>query len=317
MISVTSIKKPESIVFILCLMLLGIGQLISPGFATPSQIINLLVVASFLGIVAAGQNLVILSGNNGIDLSVGNMVTFGAIVGGAIMDQHNSLLIPALIVVLALSFAIGAINGVGIIYFKIPALVMTLSMGIVVAALNKFITGGVAVRGASDILKAITGRAVLGIPGILFWWVGISLIMVIILRNSRYGLNLYAVGSNESAAHLSGIHVKRIRIITYGLCALLAGLAGFLYLGYLGSVYNITLGDKYTLASVVAVVVGGTALVGGSGGYMGVLFGAILLQLLESILITMRMEQFGRNIVFGTVLLLLIFVYGREKKLRL
>jgi ribose transport system permease protein len=314
--SFSFILNPVFVVFLLCLLLLTAGQMVSPGFASKEQIINMLVVTSFLGIVAAGQNLVVMGGKSGIDLSVGNLVTFGAIVGGAMMNEQSGLMIPAIIAVLLFSFLIGALNGVGIVYFRIPSLVMTLSMGIIVAAMNKFITGGVPVGGSSPLLKTLVVGRIAGIPGILIFWILIAIGTIILLRNTKFGMNLFAMGTNENAAVLSGIRVNRMRIVTYGLCSLLAGLAGFLYLGYLGSVYNITLGDKYTLPSVVAVVIGGTALSGGTGGYLGVVFGAILLQLLESVLITIRMEQFGRSIVFGIVLLLLIFVYGRDKKLR-
>lgn len=309
--------EPTVLVFSLCLVLLAIGQVVSPGFSAPRQIINMLVVASFLGIVAAGQSLVVIGGKNGIDLSVGNLVTFGAIVGGAMMRQQDQRLVLALVTVLVLSFLVGLLNGTGVVFFGIPPLVMTLGMGIIVAATNRFITGGVPVGGASPLLRSLVVGRLGGVPGILFWWVLIAVLVLVLLHNSRYGMNLYALGSNETAARLSGVPVVPMRIITFGICSLLAGLAGFLYLGYLGSVYNITLGDKYTLASVVAVVVGGTALTGGTGGYRGVFFGAIMLQLLESLLITLRMEQFGRNITFGVVLLLLIFMYGRDKKLRM
>ncbi len=308
--------NPVNLVFMLCLLLLFFGQLISPGFASPEQIINLLVVTSFLGIVAAGQNLVVIGGNSGIDLSVGNLVTFGAIVGGALMNEKSELMIPALLAVLFFSFLIGTLNGLGVVFFQIPSLVMTLSMGIIVAALNKFITGGVPVGGASPFLKRIVVGQAGGIPGILILWGVVGAGMFFLLRNTRFGMNLFALGSNSQAAFLSGVKVRKLRILTYSLSSFFAGLAGFLYLGYLGSVYNITLGDKYTLPSVVAVVVGGTSLAGGAGGYLGVLFGAVLLQLLESVLITVRLEQFGRNIVFGIVLLLLIFVYGRDRKMR-
>ena len=311
------LRHPAILVFSLCILLLLAGHLISPGFASKGQIINLLVVASFLGIVAAGQSLVVIGGGNGIDLSVGNLVTFGAIVGGAVMNQQSERMLPALLAVVLLSFVVGLINGAGVVFFWIPGRVMTVGMGIIVGAVNRFLTGGVPVGGASDLLRSLVVGRIGNIPGILFWWAAITAFVILLLRNSRFGMNLYALGCNETAAKLSGIRVARQRIVTFGLCSLLAGLAGFLYLGYLGSVYNITLGDKYTLASVVAVVVGGTALSGGSGGYVGVLFGAIMLQLLESLLITIRMEQFGRNIVFGLVLLLLIFIYGRDKKLRL
>lgn len=313
---IDKINNPVSLAFIISMLLLIIGQIVSPGFATLKQIINLLIVASFLGIVAGGQTLVIMSGNSGIDLSVGNVVTMGAIIGGALIKEQNENVLLGLIVVLAITFIVGLLNGIGSTYFNIPPLIMTLSMGIIVQAISKFITGGVPVGGAASILRNMVIGRFLGIPGILYIWLAFSILIIIILRNSTYGIYLLSVGANDKAAYLSGVPVRLIRILTYGFSSMIAGASGFFYLGYLGSVYNITLGDKYTLPSIIAVVIGGTSLAGGNGGYIGTIAGAIVLQILESILITINIEQFGRNIIFGLVLLGLMFSYGRGKKLR-
>jgi len=313
---VGKINNPVGLAFIISILLLIIGQIVSPGFATLEQIINLLIVASFLGIVAGGQTLVIMSGNSGIDLSVGNVVTMGAIIGGALIKEQNENVLLGLIVVLAITFIVGLLNGIGSTYFNIPPLIMTLSMGIIVQAISKFITGGVPVGGAAPILRNLVIGRFLGIPGILYIWLAFSILIIIILRNSTYGIYLLSVGANDKAAYLSGVPVRLIRILTYGFSSMIAGASGFFYLGYLGSVYNITLGDKYTLPSIIAVVIGGTSLAGGNGGYIGTIAGAIVLQILESILITINIEQFGRNIIFGLVLLGLMFSYARGKKLR-
>ena len=297
-------------------LLLAIGQLVSPGFASVPQIVNMLTVAAFLGIVAAGQTLVVVGGGSGIDLSVGKVVTLGAIVGGAVMNGNDARIVVALLIVVVVTFAVGLVNGTGIAYLGIPPLVMTLGMSIVVAAISQFITGGVPVEGAPDALTSLVVGRVAGIPGILVWWALLAVMVVFTLRNTSYGMRLYAMGANTRAAFLSGVHVRPTRAITYGLCAATAGVAGFLYLGYVGSVYNVTLGDKYMLSSVVAVVIGGVSLAGGTGGYVGVVVGAVLLQVLESVLITVNIDQWGRNIIFGVVLLLLLLAYGREKRLR-
>lgn len=313
---VDKLNNSVGLAFIISILLLIIGQIVSPGFATLKQIINLLIVASFLGIVAGGQTLVIMSGNGGIDLSMGNVVTMGAIIGGALIKEQNENVLLGLIVVLAITFIVGLLNGIGSTYFNIPPLIMTLSMGIIVQAISKFITGGVPVGGAASILRSMVIGRFLGIPGILYIWLAFSILIIIILRNSTYGLYLLSVGANDKAAYLSGVPVRLIRILTYGFSSMIAGASGFFYLGYLGSVYNITLGDKYTLPSIIAVVIGGTSLAGGNGGYIGTIAGAIILQILESILITINIEQFGRNIIFGLVLLGLMFSYARGKKLR-
>jgi ribose transport system permease protein len=136
-----------------------------------------------------------------------------------------------------------------------------------------------------------------------------------LLRRTRLGWDLYAVGSNRTAANLSGISVKRTVLGAYVMSSMFAGLGGLLLLGYTESVF-LDLADQYTLPSVAAVVVGGTLISGGIGGYVGTAVGAIVLTVLESLLTTLNMPNASRIIVDGVVLLLLLAIYGRQKRLR-
>lgn len=310
------VKKPTFIALALCFLLLFTGNIVSPGFASMSLLINILVVSSFVGLVSGGQFLIIIGGGNGLDLSVGRFVTLGAIVGGVVSQKQDANLIPALLVVMAVTFLLGLVNGLGVTHFRIPPLVMTMSMSIVIIAIIRFITGGVSVPGASNLLQKITTGRVLGIPGILFIWLFFAIFMHYLLNNTTFGVKLFAMGTNDYAAQLAGVHVKRMRTLLYGFSGMIAGITGYLYLGYLASVYNINLGDKFTLTSVIAVVVGGTSLAGGKGSYIGVAIGAVLLQLMESFLVTIQIEQSTRNIMFGLILIFIIFMYGREKKMQ-
>ena len=316
MISKTTFKNPTVIAVSISLLILLVGQISAPGFASFDQIINMLTVASFLGIVAAGQSLVVLSGKGGIDLSVGKVVTLGAIMGGAIANGMDAGVPLALLAVLASTFAVGIINGIGVTLIGIPPLVMTLSLGIVIESISRFITGGLAVKGATPLMSQLVTGRFLGIPGIIYIWAIFTVLIILFQRNTRFGMNLYAMGANNEATRLSGVNVKWLRILTYGMSSLLAGLAGFVYLGYLGSIYNISLGNKYALSSIVAVVVGGVSLAGGKGGYLGVAIGCILLQFLESFLTVQSIPPWGREVIMGVTLLVLMTAYGREKKLQ-
>lgn len=308
--------SPVVLAFIAAAALLLAGQLLSPGFASGAQVINLLVVGSFLGIAAAGQNLVVIGGGGGIDLSVGHVMTLGAIVGGNIVNGQDGRTLFALGVVLAGMFAVGALNGLGVTFLRIPPLVMTLGMSGVIQGLILYMTRGAKVGSATPGMVAlITGQWLFGVPGILFIWLGFAVLMVLLLRNTRYGIDLYAVGANETVAYLSGTPVRLTRVLTYGLCGMIAGLSGFLMLGYTKTVY-MSLGHAYTLPSIIAVVIGGTALAGGKGGYVGTVAGAIVLTLLKAVLITLNIEEFGRQIIFGVTLIILMLAYGRDKKLR-
>lgn len=309
-------KNPTVIAAGIAILLLIVGELRAPGFAGFSQIVNMMTVAAFLGFVAAGQNLVVLSGKGGIDLSVGKVVTLGAILGGVIANGMDAGLPLAFIAVIGVTFSVGILNGIGVTIIGIPPLIMTLSMGIVIESISRFLTGGIVVKGATPfMLSLVTGRF-MGIPGIVYIWALFTILVILFQNNTRFGMSLYSMGTNDKAARLSGVNVKWLRILTYGLSSMLAGLAGFLYLGYLGTIYNISLGNKYNLSSVVAVVVGGVSLAGGKGGYLGVAVGCIMLQFLESFLTVQSIPPWGREVIMGITLLVLLTAYAREKKLQ-
>ncbi|MFN6985088.1 MAG: ABC transporter permease, partial [Rhizobium oryzihabitans] len=156
---------------------------------------------------------------------------------------------------------------------------------------------------------------VFGIPGVLFVWLGIAAIMLFVLRRTAFGFSIYAIGSNERAATLVGLPVSLIRTLLYGLSGLFAGLTGVCVIGYTGTSF-ISVGDQYVLPSIIAVVIGGTSLAGGAGGYIGTMAGAVALTILQSVLITLNLDVWARQIIFGVTLLALMLLYGRQKQLR-
>lgn len=307
---------PLTIAICASLVLLIVGELLSPGFAQGNQIVKLLTVAAILGIVAAGQNLVILGGREGIDLSVGAMISLGAVLAGNMMNGQNSGIPLAILVAAAIPFIIGLVNGIGVTFVKIPPLVMTLGMTAVIQGGLVVYSQGVPSGAAAPMLASFINRPLfMGIPGVLFVWLVIAAIMLFVLRRTAFGFAIYAIGSNERAATLVGLPVPLIRTLIYGFSGLFAGLTGVCVIGYTGSSF-ISVGDQYVLPSVIAVVIGGTSLAGGAGGYIGTIAGAIALTILQSVLITLNLDVWARQIIFGGTLLALMLLYGRQKKLR-
>jgi ribose transport system permease protein len=310
------VKKPLSIAIIAIAALLIGGELLSPGFASPRQMVTLLTIASLLGMVAAGQNLVILGGREGIDLSVGGIVSFGAFLAGNIMQESDANIVSALVAVLASTFAIGLMSGLGVTLLRIPPLVMTLGMlGVVQGALVLLTRGVPSGRAAPMLNDLVTDPLLFGLPGIVFVWIAVGALLTLILRRTTFGYNVYAIGANEAAAALAGVAVLRTRALLFGLSGLFSGLTGILLLGYTEYVF-VGAGDQYMLPSIIAVVIGGTSLAGGRGGYVGTMAGAIVLVLLQSILTTLNIPPFGRQIIFGATLLGLMLLYGRQRRLR-
>ena len=308
--------NPPLIALILAVILFFAGGLINPAFVNLNQATNIVRLAAFLGIIAAGQTLVIISGGEGIDLSVGAVVTMGAILTFRLTGGDNSLIVLALLVSCGAGILIGLVNGLGIALLRIPPLVMTLSMTGVVQGSILVLTQGEMIGATPSLMREwIANPLILGLPGVIFIWAFIGVLMWVLLERTTYGKQLFAIGVNRTVARFSGVRVQMIVVITYTLSGLLAGFGGFILLGFAQTVF-LQLGSNYLFPSIAAVVVGGTLLSGGKGSYWGTMSGALVLTLIDSLLRAAGLEQAYQLIVFGVILLLLIAVYGRQRSLR-
>lgn len=313
---ISFVRQPVVVALTLIVVLLYLGQLLSPGFATGGQILRLLIVAALLGIVAAGQNVVILGGREGIDLSVGGVVSLSAIIAGNVMNGADSGILPAIAACLAAGAFFGLLNGLGVTLLRIPPLVMTLGMLGVLQGLLVVIRMGIPSGQAAPALsRFVTQPLVFGLPGIIWLWIAVGLLMAFMLHRTVFGHRIYAIGSNEHAAYMAGVPVRPMRIALFAISGMFAALAGVCLLGYSGSSFA-NVGEQYTLTSIIAVVFGGTSLAGGKGGYTGTMAGAVLLVILQGILTTVNIDESGRQMVFGATLLLLMTFYGRGRAMR-
>jgi ribose transport system permease protein len=309
-------RKPLVIALLLIVALLLLGEALSPGFASAQQILRLLIVAALLGIVAAGQNLVILGGREGIDLSVGGVVSLSAIIAGNLMNGMDSGIALAVLGCVATGALFGLFNGLGVTLLRIPPLVMTLGMLGVLQGLLVVIRQGIPSGRAAPALSNFVSQPFLfGLPGIIWLWIVIGVVMAWLLGRTVFGHRIYAIGSNEQAAFMAGVPVKLVRIALFVLSGVFAAIAGICLLGYSGSSFA-NVGEQYMLPSIIAVVFGGTPLSGGKGGYTGTMAGAVLLVILQSILTTVNIDESGRQMVFGATLLILMLFYGRGRAMR-
>jgi len=310
------VKQPLVVALALIVVLLLLGEWLSPGFASGRQILRLLIVAAMLGIVAAGQNLVILGGREGIDLSVGGVVSLSAIIAGNLMNGADSGIPLAILACVATGALFGLFNGMGVTLLRIPPLVMTLGMLGVLQGLLVVIRQGIpSGRAAPGLSEFVTQPFLFGLPGIIWLWIAIGLFMAFLLNLTVFGHRIYAIGSNEQAAYMAGVPVRVIRIAVFTLSGVFAAIAGICLLGYSGSSFA-NVGEAYMLPSIIAVVFGGTSLAGGKGGYTGTMAGAVMLTVLQSILTTIHIDESGRQMVFGATLLVLMLFYGRGQAMR-
>lgn len=304
------------IAFSLILVLLIISGIRQPGFLSLNNLRQQLVLATFLGTVAAGQTLVILTG--GIDLSVAWNLNFAAIlftqtIGGS--DDAGRIMFATVIALLA-GTGVGLVNGLGVAILRIPSLVMTLGMNTVMLGVTLVYTNGSPQGLAPRFARALaTGRIAGQVPWALVFWTGLAVVVIGLLKYSAFGRRIYAIGNNPRAAYLSGAPVRLNLIGVYAFAGLTAGLAGILLAGYSNNTY-LGMGDAYVLQSIAAVVIGGTSILGGAGGYGGTIAGAIMIVLLQNALQVAGIRPAGQQILYGLIILMMLFIYGRASKVR-
>ena len=313
--------SPQVTALLLALLLFLASGFLPNGFNSVdtaiNQAFNILRLSSFLALIAAGQTLVIISGGEGIDLSAGAIVTIAVLITYKLVNGDNSLVLPVLLFVIACGAAIGLINGLGIAYLKIPPFVMTLGMAGVVIGTLLVVTRGLYDGKVAPIMTNIIARdLVWGIPGMLFLWIIFGVLITILLERTRYGKQLFAIGVNRLTARLSGVRVDRMVVSTYTIAGALAAFSGFILVGFTQNA-GLLVGNQYLFPSIAAVAIGGTLLSGGKGSYFGTMAGAIVIQLITSLLTTMQLPEAIQQIVYGSILIVLLIVYGREKGIRL
>ena len=307
---------PVMIAFGCIILLLLAGSFYSREFLSPDYLLQQLQVGAFLGIIASGAMMVILLGH--IDLSIPWTVTLGAMMATALSGWIGEpgiwFAIPFGILCGAL---IGVLNGIGVAYMRLPSMIFTLGMNAVVQGLLVLHTGGFAPQDhATDAMHFLAvKRTIFGIPNALFVWAFVGIIVILILRRTAFGRAVYAIGNRESVAYLSGINTNAVLIGCFAFCGACAAFSGVLLAGYSTKAYQ-SMGDPYLLPAIAAVVLGGTNILGGRGNYLGTIAGVILITLLQSILSVMQMPEAGRQVIYGSVIIGMLLLYGRGAKTR-
>jgi ribose transport system permease protein len=293
------------------------GELVRPGFASAGGIESVLVVASFVGFVAAGQMFVILIG--GIDLSVPWVLNAAAIVMVTTTGGSNGRLLLGLAATLGTGAAVGVVNGIGVAAFGVPAVVMTLAMNGIMEGLTLGLSSGMTCEACAAYAPPVIQEAVhghlLGVPAVLYVWLVVILLVSLALSVTTFGRATYAVGNSARVSYLAGVRVGTVTVALYGLSGVFSALAGIMLVGF-GGQASLGMGDPYLFQSIAAVVIGGVYILGGRGSYLGVVAGSVTLVALVSVLLALNMPDYGRSIVYGVIILGLLLAYGREEEER-
>lgn len=304
-------REGVTLSYALLIVLFIIAALINPNYASWANIRNLLQVGAFIGVIAIGQTLVIIAGQ--IDLSVPWNLTFTAILMATLVSQGHGAT-SAIIVALVVGTLVGMFNAIGTAVFRVHSLVWTLGVNVLLEGVTLVYTGaqppGLIIP---DMVRVLGAGSFYGIPVPLLVWLVAGGGTVVMLARSRFGRYLYAIGNNESAVFLSGVDTRWVYVVAFGLSGFCAALAGIMLTGYSSQTY-LGMGNEYLLIPIAAVVIGGTNVMGGSGGYIGTVAGSLIVVLLQAVLGTMQIQQAGKNIVFGAIVIALVLLYGRSKK---
>ena len=295
------------------LLVLFVGSLYSTSFLSPEYLLQQLKVASFLGVIATGAMIVILLGQ--IDLSVPWVVAVGGMMSTAATGwgpYGTALAIP---IGIACGVALGFVNGFGVAFLRIPSMVVTLAVNAVAQGLMVVHTGGFSPQASSSpAMRFIaTGNSLLGIPNALIVWAVVGAAAIFLLTRTTFGRTVYAIGNRERAAYLSGARTRLVVMSAFALAGGLSAFGGVLLAGYASKAAQ-AMGDPYLLPAIAAVVLGGTSILGGRGNYLGTVAGVILITLLQSILSVMQIEEFGRHVIYGVVIIAMLLIYGRGRK---
>jgi len=294
--------------FIVVILLVGTAYTLSTtGTApllSPRYLLQQLQTGSYLGICAAGMMMVILLGH--IDLSIPWTLTAAAMTATAIGGE---MALPTALVV---GLSVGLLNGFGVAFLRIPSMIFTLGVDTVLRGLMVAQTGGFAPQdSATPLMLFLAKDRILGIPVAIFVWAAVSIVIATVLTRTGFGRSIYATGSREAAAYLSGIRTRLVIVGAFVTSALCASLAGVLLAGYSAKAYQ-GMGNAFLLPAIAAVVLGGTHILGGRGRYVGTLVGVVLIVLLNSVLSIMQMPEAGRQIIYGAVIIGMLLVYGRN-----
>ena len=316
------------------LVLILVMHFASPYFLTQGNLQNVAKNFSFIAIATLGITFVIITG--GIDLSVGSMMCFAAMITSMVMsglstpgEPGASLFVhlaadnktvvanvPGLILVvsvlagLAVSLIVGLANGFCIAVLGLSPFVTTLGALSIVRGLAYVVSNG---RGSfpggpdAEYFYALTSGDVAGVPAPFIYLMILAVIMAVVLHHTTFGRHVFALGGNEKAAELTGISVVRVKIEVYVICALAAGLQGIIISGWLGSA-PANMATSYELNVIAAAVIGGANLAGGIGGPLGAIVGCVLLEVIRNGLVLAQVNSYWQQTLVGVIIILAVLV---------
>ncbi|PLV58291.1 ABC transporter permease [Thermotoga sp. KOL6] len=288
--------------------LVTVLSILSDRFLTVSNFLNVLRQVSIQAIIAFGMTIVIISG--GIDLSVGSVFAFSAVVLASLLKQIGSIPL-AILLSLGIGIMLGAFNGLLIAKAKLQPFIVTLATMAIARSFTLLYTNGMPITGFSRTFTFIGRGEIASIPIPVLIMFGVFFLTWYLLSQTKLGLYAYAIGGNEEAVRLSGVNVDRYKISFYVISGLYSAISGIILTARLNSAQPI-FGQGYELDAIAAVVLGGASLTGGKGTVLGTLFGALIMGIINNGLNLLNVSPFYQQAVKGSIILAAVLL-EREK----
>lgn len=293
----------EIMMFLVFILLCALISVLTPRFLSPGNIRNLFWQATTVGIIAIGQTLIILTA--GIDLSVGGIMAISAMLGGLVMT--NTSLGAGITTVLLTGLGVGVLNGVLVSYARLAPFIVTLGTLSITQSLTYVITDGSSITGLPAGYRFFGYQRVFGLPLYTIVLIGLFILGHIMLKKTKLGRFLYAIGSNEEASRLAGVNVKFNKMIAYSITGLLCAIAVLILTSRLGAIDPDT-GSGIELDTIAAVVIGGASMSGGKGSLVGTLIGVFFITVLHNGLNLIGVSPFWQGSAVGAVIIISVLL---------
>lgn len=298
-------------IVILFAVLVILCCIFSPNFRTTKNMMNILRQASFISIIAMGEFFVILIGE--MDMSVSSIIGTVSIFFAGFVVKMGMPVWVAVILVTLMSIVIGIINGSLVIYGKMPSFIATLVVMNILKGLNYIYSGALPISGLPSGFNYLSSGYVSIVPFAGIVMIIVAAVLTIFTQHTSLGRSFFAVGGNKEASKLSGINVNFVGILSFVLCAVLTTL-GALGLTSKTLSGNVTLGDNLLFDVMTIVVLGGTSLTGGRGRIVGVVIGALFLQIITNIMVLLSINTYWQWVVKGIILVVVVLIDSNSKK---
>lgn len=295
------------------IVIVAFFSIANENFRTFSNFTAILFSTVVIGLLALGTTFVIITG--GIDLSIGTGMTLCAVMSGVLIINWDLPLGLGLVLTVLFGGLIGFVNGFNVAVLKLPPFIATLAMMLVAQGLALVLSNSVPIyfNALPEFSRISTGELIPKVPNAVLVLAAAAVVAAVLLNRTLFGRYTFAIGSNEEATELSGVNVRRWKLLIYTVAGLFTGLAGIMISARLGSAQPAT-GMGYELQAIAAVVIGGTSLVGGKGSIIGTVIGALIISVINNGLRIMSIPQEWQNVILGAVILAAVYADMARKR---